>query len=106
MLERYGDGLKDLASYLTKTKRKNKDILNLLKLLLDHYEACYSYFYEATKDKANKEFNAYREIKLKFENTLGKNMTKDEIMVAYLIKDSTYKISNFVRMRLSLFRER
>ena len=105
-LERFGDGLKDMSVHLSKTKRKNKDIMILLGLLIDYYKIVYSYFCEPTKDKANKEFNAYREIKLKFENTLGKNMTKDEIMVAYLIKDSTYKISNFVRMRLSLFRER
>ena len=105
MLERYGDGLKDLASNLTKTKRKNKDILNLLKLLLDHYEACYSYFYDATKDKANKEFNIYREIKELFDNIFTKDLRKEEILAVYFIRDCIYKMANFTRMRIDLLKE-
>ena len=105
-LERVGDGLKDLAEHLSKTKRKNKDILNLLKILMEHFDLCYSYFYDPSKDKVNNEIAIYKEIKNTFEEILGKDLGKDEILSLYLIKDTIYKMANFTRMRIDLLKEK
>ena len=73
---------------------------------MEHFDLCYSYFYDPSKDKVNNEIAIYKEIKNTFEEILGKDLGKDEILSLYLIKDTIYKMANFTRMRIDLLKEK
>lgn len=99
-LEDLGDNYKKLAKQLADTKRKNKDIITLLGMLMEQFELSYSYFYKPSLEKANNAYDLYTEIEKKIKVIVGTALSSDEIFAVYLVMDASHIIYHFTTMRL------
>lgn len=103
-LEDLGDNIKVLAKHLAKSKKKSKELLNLLETLHKHYEVSYSYFYKATTEKANQAYEIFTELNNKFMELTKNGIGQYEILALFNIKASADLISNFTTMRLDFLK--
>src|SRR3989344_3304750 len=86
-LEDLGDYIKVLAKHLMTVKKREKDILVLFKLMMEHYEISYSYFYKATTEKANEAYRIFSEVQSKIKSIVENPMGAPEFMSICLIRD-------------------
>jgi phosphate uptake regulator len=106
ILEELGDVFKRMALYLASSKRKNLDIVNLMQLLFEQYDAAYSYFYKSTADKANQAYRTSVMLDDEITKILDSNkLTTSEILVVYSIMDSVHIISHFTTTRLDFLKD-
>src|SRR3989344_1967050 len=104
-LEDLGDFFKKLAKNLALTKKKNKDILNLLEMLRDQFELSYSYFYKANIEKANQAYSIFTDIDKNIRDVIETSLNPDEIMALFKIKSAADLIYNFTTMRFDFLKE-
>lgn len=102
-LEDLGDGIKKIASRLSKSK-KNKSMLELLKLLKQQYERSYSYFYEPTKQKANEAYKLFQKIDQQVEQ-LAEKSKNEETFILILLRETAHIIYHFSTMRLDSIKD-
>jgi len=105
ILEELGDVFKRMANYLAVSKKKNQDIINLMQLLFEQYEAAYSYFYKSTSDKANQAYRTSVMLDEEITKMLDTKLITSEILVVYAIMDGVHIISHFTTTRLDFLRD-
>ena len=105
VLEDLGDAYKKLAKLLAATKIRNKDIINMLKLVFEQFDASYSYFYKPSLQKANQAYELYKDMEKKINAVVGSDLTADEILSVYHIKDASSIIYHFTTMRLDALKD-
>ena len=105
ILEELGDVFKRMAKYLAISKRKNPDIINLMQLLFEQYEAAYSYFYKSTADKANQAYYLSVELDESIASVLNTKLTTSEILGIYSIMDGIHIINHFTTTRLDFLKD-
>jgi len=105
ILEELGDVFKRMANYLAISKKKNQEIINLMQLLFEQYEAAYSYFYKSTSDKANQAYRTSVMLDEEITKMLDTKLITSEILVVYAIMDGVHIISHFTTTRLDFLRD-
>ncbi len=107
ILEDLGDACKKLANHLADCCNKNKDFINLLGLIIEQFDISYTYFYKATKDKANDAFNLFKKIDSEIERIAGKCslLERDEVIGLMYFKEMAHIIYHFTTMRLDFLAE-
>lgn len=101
ILEDLGDCYKKLAQVLATTDGKNKQLLKLLKDLKDLYEISYTYFYKASKEKANQAYALFQDITKTIEACGNENKLKEgEIQALIHLSEAAGIIYHFTTMRL------
>jgi len=106
ILEELGDVFKRMANQLANSKRKNLDIVHLMQLLFEQYEAAYSYFYKSTADKANQAYRTSVILDNETTKVLDTNkLATSEIMVIFAIMDAVHIISHFTTTRLDFLKD-
>ena len=106
VLEELGNSIKILSEHLAQGKKKNNDILNLLKMMIEQYSVAYSYFYKADVDKANGAHHLYIKIDETINSLVNTKLDGFEILTVYKIKDASYLIHHFTTMRLDFLKEK
>lgn len=102
ILEDLGDSYKKLAALLAECPLKNTALLHLLKMLQEQYELSYSYFYKASKDKANQAYMLFQKIGKEIEAACEKKPKKEEILSLLHIRECAHITYHFTTMRLDL----
>ena len=106
LLENLGDTISQyLSVQLSKAPKKNRDIMVLLKLLVEYYEVSYGYFYKPSVEKVNQAYALYGEISKKIEAFVSSPSNPIEIMSIIHIKEASRLIYYFTTMRLDFLKE-
>ena len=104
-LEDLGDAVKRLASLLSESKKKNPEIMRLLAMMAEQYELSYSFFYAATKEKANHAYRLYLEVEEAIRDLPGKKIEKNETLSLLYLREATAVIYHFTTMRLDFIKQ-
>ncbi|HLG23831.1 MAG TPA: phosphate uptake regulator PhoU [Candidatus Nanoarchaeia archaeon] len=105
VLEDLGDTYKKLAQELAASKKKNKEVLGLLKLIFEQFDVSYSFFYKATLEKANRAFELYIDIGKKINEIVGTGLIPSEIFSVYKIKEASKMVYHITTMRLDMLKD-
>lgn len=103
-LEACGDCFRDLSSLLSKTKKINKDILKILELLIKQDKASFSYFYKASKEKANEAYDLFWKVRTEVARVSGKSLSREEILSLFWISEASIILYHIVSMRLDFLK--
>nr|AIF18660.1 phosphate uptake regulator [uncultured marine group II/III euryarchaeote KM3_83_G03] len=104
-LESLGDCCKRLARRLAKTKRKSKDIVSLMKLMIKTYDVAYNFFYKATEELANECFDLNLKITNTIETFTNNNPQPEEVMTFPLVNKASSLIYSFTTTRLDFIQK-
>lgn len=101
VLEDLGDSIKSLANYLINILSNEENMVNLINLLYDEYSNAYNFFYNPTKEKANKGYELHKQLSKELGESLLKYV-KDEksLLCVYKISEASNIISHYISMRL------
>lgn len=105
LLEELGNACKNLSSNLANSKSRNDGISGLIGLLLNQFDTAYYYFYKPTEEMANKSHAAFMDLDKKIKDTLGANLSADEITAIYAVWHASKILFNITAMKLDSFKE-
>lgn len=103
-LEHFADDFKKLGKILAATKQKRESIAKTLQLIAEQFDNSYSFFYKATKEKANKSYLIYREISQMLRELSADKLTSEEILAVQYMRIATKIAKEIAVMRLDFLR--
>lgn len=104
ILEDLGDSCKKLAQQLATSKTSKKPIQKLLKKIAENYDVTYSFFYNATEERANKAFQGYKEIEKLIEEATNTKLNSDEVLSLVHMYDINHIVYHYTTMRLDFLK--
>lgn len=104
ILEDLGDNCKKLAQQLAANKTSKKPLQKILKKIAETYDVSYSFFYNATEEKANKAFQGYKEIDILIEEMSSTKLSSDEVLSLIHMHHINHIIYHYTTMRLDFLK--